>query len=82
MKKWGFLLFMMLSFMVLSGFCIWHDWVDANCELPQTCRDCGKTKGEALGHVYQAATCEKAETCSVCGAARGEALGHDVLGLT
>lgn len=27
-----------------------HDWANATCTLPQTCKSCGETVGEALGH--------------------------------
>lgn len=27
-----------------------HEWVAADCDSPRTCRLCGKTEGEALGH--------------------------------
>ncbi len=27
-----------------------HDWANATCTLPQTCKNCGETVGEALGH--------------------------------
>lgn len=28
-----------------------HDWVAATCITPKTCRTCGETQGEALGHI-------------------------------
>ncbi len=53
-----------------------HDWESATCEAPKTCKSCGATEGEALGHVEedvaeQAATCTEAghtagKKCSVC----------------
>lgn len=30
-----------------------HTWSAANCTKPQTCRGCGITEGEALGHDYE-----------------------------
>ena len=30
-----------------------HDWGEADCTTPKTCRICGNTDGEALGHDYQ-----------------------------
>ncbi|MCD7821395.1 MAG: hypothetical protein LUG64_04205 [Clostridiales bacterium] len=53
-----------------------HTWVDATCTEPQTCSECGKTEGEALGHTWVDATCTAPKTCSVCGETEGEALGH------
>ena len=38
-----------------------HDWADATCESPKTCKLCGETEGEALGHSYEDGA------CSVCG---------------
>ena len=68
-----------------------HNWVDANCEAPKTCSECGETEGAALGHnpieVFgQAPTCtEPGQTnfvyCDVCDKNLSEAkeiapLGH------
>ena len=54
-----------------------HEWIEADCENPETCSKCGETLGEALGHSWNEADCENAKTCSVCGATEGDALGHD-----
>ena len=51
--------------------------MDATCETPKTCSDCGKTQGDALGHSYLAATCTQPETCNTCGHTQGEALDHN-----
>ena len=57
-----------------------HDWEDATCTAPKTCKraGCGATEGEALGHDWAAATCTAPKTCkrAGCGATEGEALGH------
>ncbi len=53
-----------------------HEWIEATCTEPKTCKLCGATEGEALGHTWEEATCETPKTCSVCGATEGEALGH------
>ncbi|MBR3767668.1 MAG: hypothetical protein IKL10_05455, partial [Clostridia bacterium] len=53
-----------------------HDWETATCMTPETCNNCGKTKGKALGHNWVDATCLLPETCLVCGEINGEALGH------
>ena len=29
-----------------------HEWLDATCEEPKTCENCGETKGKPLGHDY------------------------------
>ena len=55
-----------------------HDWKEATCTVPKTCRTCDATEGNALGHdfgdyeVTTPATCtekgEKTATCSRCDA--------------
>ena len=54
-----------------------HDWVDATCEDPLTCSECGATEGTAPGHAWDDATCTAPKTCSECSATEGTALGHD-----
>ncbi len=34
-----------------------HDWMDATCETPKTCKLCNKTKGNALGHNHVDGIC-------------------------
>ena len=53
-----------------------HVWTEATCEKPETCSDCGETRGNALGHVWKEASCETPKTCSRCGLTEGEPLGH------
>ena len=55
-----------------------HDWADATCTAPKTCKieGCGATEGEALGHDWTEATCTAPKTCSRCDVTEGEALGH------
>lgn len=64
---------LMLS--LLTGCCR-HVWYAATCVAPQTCQECGKTEGEALGHTWVEATCTTPKTCSVCNQTEGEAPGH------
>lgn len=54
-----------------------HDWVDATCTTPKYCELCGKTEGDAIGHIESDWTAvEEASlinngveelVCSVCG---------------
>ena len=44
--------------------------------MPETCAQCGKTRGEPLDHRWQEADCENPKTCTVCGVTEGEPLGH------
>lgn len=54
-----------------------HVWTEATCTEPRTCKECGATEGEPLGHDYAEATCEEPKTCTRCGTTEGEALGHE-----
>ena len=74
-KKVSFITIILFT-IFLSGCCLVHDWKDATCEEPRTCKVCGETEGEALGHDFDVATCTLPETCKVCGAIKGEPLGH------
>ena len=69
-------LMIMLLLLCLTG-CHEHEWVDATCTAPKTCKGCGKTEGEPLGHTWADATCTEPKTCTVCGETEGEALGDD-----
>ena len=53
-----------------------HDYAAATCTAPKTCKICGATEGEALGHTWTNGDCDTPKTCSVCGATDGNALGH------
>lgn len=53
----------------------WHKFSEATCTTAPTC-ECGKVKGEALGHSWLDATCTESKTCEVCGITDGEPLGH------
>jgi len=54
-----------------------HEWEEATCTAPKTCKICGATEGEPLGHDFDEATCTEPKTCSRCGETEGEPLGHD-----
>lgn len=74
----GFLAAIILSMIFIYSFptCD-HEWIDATCTQPQTCSKCGKTEGEALGHIPGdweegtpdpvSATVEYYQVCQVCG---------------
>lgn len=36
-----------------------HDWADATCTLPKTCKTCSATDGNALGHDYVDGVCSR-----------------------
>lgn len=54
-----------------------HQWVEADCLYPKTCRLCYKTEGEALGHNFSNATCTEPQICKNCNLKKGTPLGHD-----
>ena len=59
---------------------ITHDWNAADCDTPKTCKVCGATEGEKLGHDWTTPDvdlCEVQSTCSRCGATDGENVEHD-----
>ena len=53
-----------------------HDWIEASCEEPKTCADCGDTDGVALLHTWKEANCLHPMTCEKCSEIEGDALGH------
>lgn len=57
-----------------------HIWIVATCEEPATCRICGETLGDPLGHDIVEATCTQASYCRRCGKEFAPALGHDFEG--
>ena len=76
---------------ILGDACI-HDWADATCTEPKTCKLCGETEGDALGHAWSDwtvtinPTCEadgeKTRSCSRCDATETVsigALGHQYI---
>lgn len=57
-------------------FCTHKLWTNASCTSPRTCKSCGKTEGEPLGHEWEEATCTVPKTCQRCGKTDGKPLGH------
>ena len=78
-RKWPVVLGVVgsvLALLLIAFFTI-HSWNPATCTEPETCKICGKTRGEALGHRYTEATCLEAAICTVCGDVSTGATGHD-----
>ena len=78
-RKWPVVLGVVggiLALLLIAFFTI-HIWRPATCTEPETCRICGKTRGEALGHRYTEATCLEDAVCTVCGDVSKGAIGHD-----
>lgn len=54
-----------------------HDWKDATCTTPKTCKVCDAVSGTALGHKWKAATYSSPKTCITCGETSGDILRVD-----
>ncbi|MCR4651975.1 MAG: hypothetical protein K5662_09530 [Lachnospiraceae bacterium] len=65
-----------MAALLMEG-CHLHQWEEATCAAPATCKICGATKGEPLEHQWEEPTCTEPYVCSVCGAREGEPLGHN-----
>ena len=49
-----------------------HDYNEATCTLPKSCKVCGIVEGEALGHSGGTATCEAQAICDSCNQPYGD----------
>lgn len=54
-----------------------HDYQEATCSAPKTCKVCGYTTGSPLEHDFTEATCSAPKTCILCKLTEGEPLDHD-----
>ncbi len=79
-KRWPVVLAMAMAFLLIGGgifsYFNVHLWTDATCTTSKTCRICGKTEGNALGHRWTKNNCVSLKTCSVCGEASNQVAGH------
>lgn len=75
MKKTITILLVLIMIVLTSCGCE-HEWEEATCETPKTCKKCNATDGEKLGHDWKAPTCTTAKVCTKCGKVEGEPLGH------
>ena len=63
---------------LLAGCACQHEWVEANCSAPKTCKLCNETEGEKNdSHNWEDATTEAPKTCSLCGKTDGEKINVD-----
>lgn len=53
-----------------------HEWNEATCTTPKTCKLCEATEGEVKAHQWQDATCTTPKTCKDCGATEGDVAAH------
>ena len=65
-------------FLFINNSVCFHEWDEATCFAPSTCKKCGLTEGELIAHEWIGATCTSAEICSICGQTQGEKLEHDL----
>ena len=51
-----------------------HEWTDATCIVPKTCKTCGVTEGSVVSHSWKDATYSAPKTCTICGTTEGSKL--------
>ncbi|MBO5064847.1 MAG: hypothetical protein J6D06_01905 [Clostridia bacterium] len=69
---------LIISFVVTLNACgCEHEWTEATCEAPKTCKLCGDTEGELGEHDFADPNCVTPKKCKVCGTVEGEVLGHN-----
>lgn len=71
----------MVILVIALAFCLaacgcQHDWNEATCTTPKTCKLCDATEGEVKAHQWQDATCIAPKTCKDCGATEGDVAVH------
>lgn len=71
----------MVILVIALAFCLTacgckHEWREATCLEPKTCKNCGATEGDVADHAWEEATATTPKTCKVCKATEGEALGY------
>ena len=71
------LVFTALFALTSCGKCKHKEWNEATCTAPKTCKECGVTEGEALGHTGGTATCQQEAKCTRCNTAYGAKGAHD-----
>ena len=53
-----------------------HNWKDATCEKPRTCKICGEEEGSPNGHSWVDGGCAGPRRCAICGKTSGVASSH------
>ena len=54
-----------------------HQWIDATCNTPKTCKLCTQAEGTPREHEWKWPTCLTPKTCKMCGLVEGEVFGHN-----
>lgn len=83
-KTWIILLFVAVVLIAVCGYFVFtqflnrheHTWVNATCNVPKTCENCGETEGVPTPHSWIEATCQKPKTCLECGETEGVPTDH------
>lgn len=58
-RNYGMLVMIMVLFSVILTSCgCKHEWEDATCFTPKTCKVCGESKGDKLTHTSQNGLCD------------------------
>ena len=72
------LLVLVMLLSLLAGCTCEHEWEEANCIAPKTCKHCNETEGEKANiHQWEEATTEAPKTCALCGKTEGEKINVD-----
>ena len=58
---------LVMALLLLAGCGHEHTWTEATCIKPKTCKTCGETEGEPLGHTPLEADYWTPSLCAVCG---------------
>ena len=67
------IIIVVLAVFVFTGCCS-HDWEEATCTTPKTCKQCGEIEGDAK-HNFATAECMEERVCKDCGTVK-EPSGH------
>lgn len=71
-----FFALILVLMLALTGCKCEHEWLEADCNTPMTCRLCKKTEGEPRAHEFAEANCVTPETCVLCGHTQGQTGAH------
>ena len=75
-KAIAIIIFLVVLTSVMTSCGCEHEWIDATCTAPKTCKLCNETEGEAIDHDWLEATCNTPKTCADCKETTGDAAGH------
>ena len=56
-----------------------HEWKEATCTSPKTCKLCEATEGDVIAHEWSEANCTTPKTCKLCELTEGDAKGHNLV---